>query len=116
FCGSNLLRDFTVLEPLCDEFDNPLLGCTGCSLSKTLCSEHICLRYSMVASFTRFIPPVIPNRINRRLKCAVTVRRAIWSCPAISELSQPWSSNSVICCSLGPSRIDLSFIALPLVL
>lgn len=64
----------------------------------------------MVASLTRLIPPVIAKRKKRRLKCAFTVRRAILSCRAISALSQPWSSSSAICCSRGPSRIELSFI------
>ena len=64
----------------------------------------------MVASFTRLIPPVIAKRKKRRLKCAFTVRLAILSCRAISELSQPCSSSSAICCSRGPSRIELSFI------
>ena len=59
---------------------------------------------------TRLIPPVIAKRRKRRLKCALTVRLAILSCRAISELSQPWSSSSAICCSRGPSRIELSFI------
>jgi hypothetical protein len=48
--------------------------------------------------------------MNRRLKCAFTVRRAIWSCLAIASLSQPCSSNSAICCSRGPSRMESSFI------
>ncbi len=65
----------------------------------------------MVASLTRLIPPVIANRRKRRLKCALTVRRAILSCRAISELSQPCSSSSAICCSRGPSRMELSFIS-----
>ena len=70
----------------------------------------------MVASLTRLMPPVIAKRKKRRLKCAFTVRRAILSCRAISALSQPWSSSSAICCSRGPSRIELSFIpASPLV-
>ena len=56
------------------------------------------------------IPPVIAKRKKRRLKCAFTVRLAILSCRAISELSQPCSSSSAICCSRGPSRIELSFI------
>jgi hypothetical protein len=59
------------------------------------------------------MPPVIAKRKKRRLKCAFTVRRAILSCRAISALSQPWSSSSAICCSRGPSRIELSFIPAP---
>src|SRR5438034_742844 len=31
-------------------------------------SEHSCLLYKSVASFTRLTPPVIPNRTNSRLK------------------------------------------------
>lgn len=62
---------------------------------------------------TRLIPPVIPKRRNNRLKCAFTVRRAIFSSLAISALSQPCNSNSTICCSRGPSRTVCSFIRPP---
>ena len=60
------------------------------------------------------IPPVIPKRRNNRLKCALTVRRAIFNCLAISALSQPCSSSSTICCSRGPSRTVCSLIDPPL--
>src|SRR4051812_35646713 len=112
-CGSNGVGDFTVLKSLGDEFDNSLLSFTGNALSVPFVCEHNCLRYKSVASFTRLIPPVMPKRKKRRLKWALTVLRAILSCFAISALSQPWSSSSAICCSLGPSRIGLSFITTP---
>jgi hypothetical protein len=111
FSGSDCICDFTILESLSDKLDNPLLALTGYSTSVAFLSEHSSLRYKRVASFTRLIPPVIPNRRKRRLKCAFTVRRAILSCLAISELSQPCNSSSTICCSRGPSRTDLSFIS-----
>ena len=109
FCGSDFICDFPVLESLSDEFDDSLLSFAGNTFSVALASEHSCLRYRRVASFTRLIPPLIPNRKKRRLKCAFTVRRAILSCRAISEFSQPCNSSSTICCSRGPSRINLSF-------
>ena len=34
----------------------------------------------------------------------------MWSCLAISVLSHPWRSSSVICLSRGPKRTDVSFI------
>src|SRR5207302_9348731 len=54
---------------------------------------HVCLRYNKVASLTRLMPPVIPKRRNNRLKCALTVRRAMLSWRAISALSQPRSEE-----------------------
>jgi len=59
------------------------------------------------------MPLLIPKRKKSRLKCALTVRFAMFNCAAISELSQPCSSNSVICRSRGPSRTDFSLIQLP---
>jgi len=88
-CGSNGRCNFAVLESLSDEFNDTLLSFTGYPLSITLLSEHSCLRYKRVASFTRLIPLVIPKRRKRRLKCALTVRRAILSWLAISALSHP---------------------------
>lgn len=66
------------------------------------------LRYRSVASFTRLIPSVIPNRRKRRLKCAFTVRRFILSNLAISTLLQPCSKRSAICCWRGLRRTDSS--------
>lgn len=37
----------------------------------------------------------------------------MWSCLAISVLSHPCSSSSVICRSRGPKRTDVSFIPIP---
>ena len=111
--GSNGISDFAVLESLGDEFNNSLFSFTRDALSVPFVCEHNCLRYKSVANFTRLIPPVMPKRKKRRLKWALTVLRAILSCLAISALSQPWSSSSAICCSLGPSRIGLSFITTP---
>ncbi len=61
--------------------------------------------------FTRLTPPLIPKRENSRLKCAFTVRRAIFSCLEISSLSQPCRSSSTTCCSRG--RSSFSFIKSP---
>src|SRR5881296_1090544 len=105
--GSDFICNFPVFESLSDEFDDTLLSFAGNAFSVALDSEHNCLRYRRVASFTRLIPPLIPNRKKRRLKCAFTVRRAILSCRAISEFWQPCSSSSTICSSRGPSRINL---------
>jgi|SRR3954452_6203230 hypothetical protein len=112
-CGSDGVCDFSVFESLSDEFNDALLSFAGDSFPVAFASEHSCLRYSRVASFTRLIPLVMPNLRNKRLKCALTVRRAIFSCRAISSLSQPCSRRSAICCSLGPSATDCSFIPYP---
>src|SRR5215475_7575900 len=74
FCGSDCICNFTVFESLGDELDDALLSFVGDTLSIPLASEHSCLRYKSVASFTRLIPLLIPNRKKRRLKCAFTVR------------------------------------------
>jgi hypothetical protein len=87
--GSDGICNFAVLESLSDEFDDSLLPLAGCTICVTPVSKHSCLRYNKVASFTRLIPPLIPKRRKRRLKCAFTVRRAILSWLAISALSQP---------------------------
>jgi len=79
FCGSDFICDFPVFESLSDEFDNPVLSFAGNPFSVALASEHSCLRYKRVASFTRLMPPLIPNLKKRRLKCAFTVRRAIFN-------------------------------------
>src|SRR5450631_2570324 len=115
--GPDAFCDFLILESLGDEFNDKLLSFTRNALSVTFASEHSCLRYKRVASFTRLIPVLIPKRKKRRLKCAFTVRRAIWSCLAISVLSHPCSSNSVICCSRGPRRNTFSLMpsSLPLI-
>jgi hypothetical protein len=54
------------------------------------------------------MPPLIPKRRNRRLKCALTVRSAIFKSLAISELSHPWRSRSMICRSRGPTWLNFS--------
>src|SRR5580698_10465155 len=110
--GADGLCDFTVFEPLGDELNDSPFPFVGNSLSVTFSSKHSCLRYKVVASLTRLIPLSMPKRWKRRLKCALTVRRAILSCVAISVLSQPCSSNSAICCSRGPKRTGFSSIQL----
>src|ERR1700681_2853638 len=60
FCGPDAFRDLSILESLSDEFNNKLLAFTGDSLSVALASEHSCLRYKRVASFTRLIPLFVP--------------------------------------------------------
>jgi hypothetical protein len=62
-----------------NKLNNSALSFVGDALSVTFASKHNCLRYKSVASFTRLIPLVIPNRRKRRLKCAFTVRRAMLS-------------------------------------
>jgi|SRR5579862_1688513 len=56
------------------------------------------------------MPPLIPNRKNRRLKCAFTVRSAMFKSRAISELSHPCSRRLIICRSLGPTWLKCSSI------
>jgi len=114
FSGSDFVGNFFVLKSLGNKFDNSALSFAGYTLSVTFASKHNCLRYKSVASFTRLIPLVIPNRRNSRLKCAFTVLRAILSCRAISSLSQPCRSNSTICCSRCPKRTGFSLIPDPL--
>jgi hypothetical protein len=63
-----------------------------------------CLRYSNTASLTRFIPSLIPNLRNKRVNRALTVRRLIFSCLAMSSLSHPCSNSSAICRSRFPNR------------
>src|SRR4029077_8648184 len=108
--GPYLPGHLAVFHALGDKFDDSLLTFTGYACSIAFTCRHVCLRYNRVASFTRLIPPVIPKRRNNRLKCALTVLRAIFSCCAISALSQPCKSNSTICCSRGPSRMGCSLI------
>src|SRR5581483_9228506 len=76
FCGSNFVCDFSVLKSLSDEFDDSLLPLVGIG-SASFFSDHSCLLYKRVASFTRLTPPAIPKRANKLLKCAFTVRRAM---------------------------------------
>jgi len=87
--GSDFACNLAVFESLGDEFDDALFSFTGNSFTVAFASEHICLRYKSVASLTRLMPPLIPNLKKSRLKCAFTVRRAIFNCLAISALSQP---------------------------
>src|ERR1700730_5665495 len=77
--SSDAFCNFPILKSLGDEGDDKLLSFAGYTGSIALASEHSCLRYKRVASFTRLIPLLIPNRKNRRLKCAFTVRLAILS-------------------------------------
>jgi hypothetical protein len=44
FGGSDFVGDFSILESLGDEFDDPLLSLTGYTVSIALFSEHNCLR------------------------------------------------------------------------
>jgi len=60
------------------------------------------------------MPPLIPKRRNRRLKWAFTVRSAMLRSRAISELSHPCKSSSMICCSRGPIWLIVSSIVLHL--
>lgn len=99
FCGSDFIGNFFIFESSGNKFNNSALSLAGYALSVTSFSKHNCLRYKSVASLTRLMPLVIPNRKNSRLKCAFTVLRAILSCRAISSLSHPCRSNSTICCS-----------------
>jgi len=110
---SDFVGNFFILESLGNKFDNSALSFAGYALSVTSFSKHNCLRYKSVASLTRLMPLVIPNRKNSRLKCAFTVRRAMLSCRAISSLSQPCRSNSTICCSRCPKRTGFSLIPTP---
>src|ERR1700690_4563163 len=71
--------DFTVFESLGNECNDPLLAFVRNAFSVAIPSKHNCLRYKSVASFTRLIPSSMPKRTKRRLKCALTVRRAILS-------------------------------------
>jgi hypothetical protein len=107
-CRSDGYCHFAVFQSLGDEFDDSPFPFAGDSPSTALPSDHSCLRYKSVASFTRLMPFLIPKRKKSRLKWALTVRRAMFSCLAISELSQPCRSRSAICCSRGPSRTGLS--------
>src|SRR5579864_8951368 len=110
FGGSDFGCDFLVLKSLGDEFDDASLSLIWCSAIVSP-SKHSCLLYKSVASLTRLTPPVMPKRWNRRLKCAFTVRRAIFNCLEISSLSQPCRSSSTTCRSLG--RNDLSSMSNP---
>lgn len=113
FSSSDFVGNFFILESLGNKFDNSALSFAGYALSVSFFSKHNCLRYKSVASLTRLMPLVIPNRKNSRLKCAFTVRRAILSCRAISSLSHPCRSNSTICCSRCPKRTGFSLITTP---
>ena|SRR5215469_6427612 len=111
--SSDFVGNFFIFESLGNKFDNSALSLARYALSVTFFSKHNCLRYKSVASLTRLMPLVIPNRKNSRLKCAFTVRRAILSCRAISSLSHPCRSNSTICCSRCPKRTGFSVITTP---
>jgi hypothetical protein len=111
FGCSDLACNFFVFESLCDEGDDALFSLAGVG-SAVFSSDQSRLLYRSVASFTRLTPPLIPKRVNSRLKCAFTVRRAIFSSLEISSLSQPCRSSSTTCCSRG--RSSFSFIKSPL--
>jgi hypothetical protein len=66
--SSDFSCNFAVFESLSNEFDDTLFSFTGDSFTVAFASEHICLRYKSVASFTRLIPPLIPNLKKSRLK------------------------------------------------
>src|ERR1700758_5540902 len=68
FGGSEDCGDFRVLESFCNQFDDAIFPLAGDACSVALFCIHSCLRYNRVASFTRLIPVVIPNRRKRRLK------------------------------------------------
>src|SRR5260221_7882311 len=108
FGGTDLVGDFSILESLGDELDDTLFPLAGTGASAVFSSEHSCLRYKSVASFTRLTPLSMPKRTNNRLKWAFTVRRAMFSCFEISSLSQPCRSSSTTCRSRG--RSDFSSI------
>jgi hypothetical protein len=61
FCAADGVCDFSILEALGDEFDNPLLSLVGHAPAVTLVSRHSCLRYKRVASLTRLIPLFMPK-------------------------------------------------------
>src|SRR5713101_1045091 len=92
--GPERIGDLPVLAALGYALDDEVFAfawpATVCCLS-----NHNCLLKSKVASLTRLIPPLIPKRRNRRLKCALTVRSAMFRSLAISELSHPWRSRSM---------------------
>jgi hypothetical protein len=44
FSGSDFVRDFSVLKPLGDKFDDSLLSLAGYTVSIAFFSEHNCLR------------------------------------------------------------------------
>src|SRR5678815_298698 len=105
FSGADFVGDFFVFEPLGNELNDSLFAGIGLTCAVTFRSDHCCLRYKSVASLTRLIPLVMPNRRKSLLKCAFTVRRAIFNCLAISALSHPCNNSSTICCSRRPRRI-----------
>src|SRR5258708_12273389 len=110
FGGHDFVSDLLVFESPSDEFDDALLPLVGVAAPPIPSSEHSCLRYKSVASFTRLTPLSMPKRTNSRLKWAFTVRRAMFNCFEISSLSQPSTSSSTT--SSSPGRTDLSSIAL----
>src|SRR5579862_3543902 len=66
--GPDGIRYLFVLQAFGNKLDDSVftfIWDTGAIAS--IC-RHVCLRYKRVASFTRLIPPVIPNRRNKRLK------------------------------------------------
>lgn len=67
FGGSDFVGDFSVLKSPGDEFDDSVFSVIWCAAVVSP-SEHSCLLYKSVASFTRLTPPVMPKRWNRRLK------------------------------------------------
>src|SRR5947207_4216125 len=111
--GADLVGDLFILESLSDEFDDSLLSLAWISPAVSS-SEHSCLLYKLLANFTRLTPPLIPKRVNRRLKCAFTVRRAMFSCLEISSLSQPCRSSSTTCRSLGLKYVSSTTHLFPL--
>src|SRR5579863_3646430 len=102
--GPEFVRDVPVRKSPGNELDDFLLPSISNPPASSLLSKHNCLRYRRVASFTRLIPPLIPNFAKSRLKWALTVRRFIPIVFAISALPQPCKSRLTISCSRGPNR------------
>src|SRR5947207_118902 len=98
--GADFVGNLFILESLSDKLDDSVLSLTWIGPA-VASSEHSCLLYKSVANLTRLTPPFIPTRVNSRLKCAFTVRRAMFNCLEISSLSQPCRSSSTTCRSLG---------------
>src|SRR5215470_3177984 len=67
FSGADFVSDFLVLKSSGDEFNDSLLPFTWIG-SADASSEHSCLLYKSVANLTRLTPPLIPKRVNSRLK------------------------------------------------
>ena len=67
FSGADFVCNFLVLKSSGDEFNDSLLPFIWMG-SADASSEHSCLLYKSVANLTRLTPPLIPKRVNSRLK------------------------------------------------